>query len=285
MKVYLAKEVGFCFGVKRAINLTEQALSEHREVAILGDLVHNPAVTSGLEKRGLRRIASLEECRCGAMVVRAHGLPAAEIEAARAAGIEVVDATCPIVRKAQEAARLLEERGCQVIVVGDTGHPEILGILGGLEDPSRHLVVDSVEELRHAHQERRIRRKVGVVFQTTHSLELCQDIIRELMWMAREVQVINTVCRPVRNRQDEAGRLAARVDVMIVVGSLKSANARELTRLLRTYNQNTIQIENAEQLDLSRFTGSESVGIASALSTPEDVVYLVRERLLAAFPE
>ncbi|MBI3948508.1 MAG: 4-hydroxy-3-methylbut-2-enyl diphosphate reductase [Armatimonadetes bacterium] len=285
MRVVTAREVGFCFGVKRAIHLTQQVLTENDEAFILGDLIHNKAATSGLEARGLRKVEHLSECRPGApMVVRAHGLPAEQLQAAREAGLAVVDATCPIVRKAQEAAQKLEARGCQVVVVGDANHPEIKGILGNLKDPGCHLVVDSPEEVREARRERRLSRRVGVVFQTTHSVEQCRDIIAELMEVAREVQIINTICRPVRHRQLDAARLASQVDVMLVVGSAKSANTRELTNLMRRHNPNTLQIENAEGLDPGRFTGAETVGIASGLSTPEGIVADVHQRLLDAFP-
>lgn len=284
MIIHMAREVGFCFGVKRAINLTKQALAERENVFILGDLIHNKAVTSGLEAAGLRKVEDLSQAQGGTMVVRAHGLAAQHLQAAHAAGLEVIDATCPIVRKAQAAAQELEERGCQVIVVGDATHPEIRGILGNLKNPEKHLVLDSAAEVREAHAARRIRRRVGVVFQTTHSLVQCQNIVGELMAVAREVQVINTVCRPVRNRQMSAVQLADTVDVMLVVGSFKSANALELTHLLQSHNENTLQIENADQLDLSRFRGDETVGIASGLSTPEAIVEGVRERLARAFP-
>ncbi|NLC55862.1 MAG: 4-hydroxy-3-methylbut-2-enyl diphosphate reductase [Armatimonadetes bacterium] len=284
MKVLMARQVGFCFGVKRAVNLAKQALAERDEVFILGDLIHNRAVTADLEARGLRKIDHFEGLHGGTVMVRAHGLPEARIAEARAAGLEVVDATCPIVRQAQEAARTLEERGCQVVVVGDADHPEIKGILGHLQGTQPHLVVDSVEDVREAHRQRKFRQRLGVVFQTTHAPESCQAVVAELMLIAREVQVINTICRPVRNRQLDAVRVATEADVVLVVGSFKSANSIELCHLLRKYNPNTLQIENADQLDLSRFTGSEVVGIASGLSTPDAMVEAVRDRLLAAFP-
>ncbi|MBM3493110.1 MAG: hypothetical protein FJX72_02125, partial [Armatimonadetes bacterium] len=165
--VEVAGEVGFCFGVKRAINLTRQALDGGRPVYILGDLVHNRNVTDELEGRGLRKVASVEGRPSGTMVVRAHGLPRTELADARTHGMEIVDATCPIVLRAQEAAQTLEARGCQVVIVGDADHAEIKGVLGVLQKPA--LVIDSIEELRAAKADRRLGRKVGVIFQTTHA--------------------------------------------------------------------------------------------------------------------
>jgi (E)-4-hydroxy-3-methyl-but-2-enyl pyrophosphate reductase len=280
MRVYLAKEVGFCFGVKRAINMTRQALAEHNDVSILGDVVHNRAVTSELEARGLQKRNRLDEVRGGTMVIRAHGLPQREIEDARSRGLNIVDATCPIVTQAQDAAKELERRGCTVFIVGDKNHAEIKGVMGNLENEA--VVIDSVEELREvrAKLDKRLLRKVGVIFQTTHSFELCSDIINELITMAKEVQVINTICRPVRNRQMDAVELAARVDVMVVVGSRSSANTLELKHLCQKYNANTIHVENAEELDPKAFDGVKEVGIASGLSTPPDIVEAVKAQIM-----
>jgi 4-hydroxy-3-methylbut-2-enyl diphosphate reductase len=278
MKVYLAKEVGFCFGVKRAINMTRQALAEESEVAILGDVVHNRTVTSELERLGLQKVEDLDDVKGGTMVIRAHGMPQKRIQEAHDRGLNIVDATCPIVTQAQQAAIELEDRGCTVVIIGDRNHAEIKGVLGNLKNPA--LVIDSVEELREANLDKRLLRKVGVIFQTTHSFELCSAIVSELIQMAKEVQVINTICRPVRNRQMDAVELAERVDVMIVVGSRSSANTLELKHLCLKYNPRTIHVENADELDISRFDGVEEVGIASGLSTPPDIVEQVKRRLV-----
>lgn len=278
MKVYLAKEVGFCFGVKRAINMTRQALAEHDDVYILGDVVHNRHVTTELEAMGLIKVEEMDQVRGGTMVIRAHGLPEAKIREAHARGLNIVDATCPIVSQAQEAARDLERRGCTVIIIGDRNHAEIKGILGGLEKPA--VVVNSVEDLHAAKLDKQRLRKVGVIFQTTHSYELCAEIVNELVMMAKEVQIVNTICRPVRNRQMDALELAAHVDLMLIVGSHSSANTRELAHLCQKYNPRTVHIETAQDLDRSLFEGVETVGIASGLSTPPELVEEVKAQIM-----
>jgi 4-hydroxy-3-methylbut-2-enyl diphosphate reductase len=278
-RVTLAKEVGFCFGVKRAINLTRQALDERNRVFILGDLVHNKGVTDELEAKGLKKVDDLGDHQDGTMVVRAHGLSKDKMQEARARGLDIVDATCPIVLRAQEAAKTLEERGCQVVIIGDRNHAEIKGVIGALDRPA--LVVDNVEELREAKAAHKLMRKVGVVFQTTHALELCREIVTELMFLCKEVQIINTICRPVQNRQDDALDLAERVDLMIVVGSRSSANTIELAALCRHHNPYTLMIENADELRDSDFVWAEEIGLASGLSTPEDLVEGVRSKILA----
>lgn len=277
-RVTLAKEVGFCFGVKRAINLTRQALAERSNVFILGDLVHNKRVTDELEAKGLQKIAEIDGHKSGTMIVRAHGLPKAKMQEARDRGLDIVDATCPIVLRAQEAAKTLEDRGCQVVIIGDRNHAEIKGILGALDNPA--LVIDSVEELREAKRTHRLLRKVGVIFQTTHALELCREIMNELVFMCKEVQIINTICRPVQNRQDDALELAEKVDLMLVVGSRTSANTMELTALCRHHNPYTMHIQCADELAIEDFDWAEHIGIASGLSTPEDLVEGVRAKIM-----
>ncbi len=278
MRVYLAKEVGFCFGVKRAINMTRQALAEHNDVSILGDVVHNRTVTSELESLGLKKVNDFDDVKGGTMVIRAHGLPQNRIQEGHDRGLNIVDATCPIVSQAQQAAIELENRGCTVIIIGDKNHAEIKGVVGNLRNPA--VVVDSVEELHEANLDKQRLRRVGVIFQTTHSFELCSSIVSALIQMAKEVQVINTICRPVRNRQTDAVQLAEQVDVMIVVGSRSSANTLELKHLCQKYNPNTVHVECADELDMSRFENVETVGVASGLSTPPDIVEEVRRRLV-----
>ena len=274
----MAQEVGFCFGVKRAINLTKQALLERSDVFILGDLVHNKRVTDELEEKGLRKVEDYENETGGTMVIRAHGLPKAKIAEAKNRGLEVVDATCPIVLRAQEAAQTLEKRGCQVVIIGDKNHAEIKGIIGALENPV--IVINTVEALREAKASRLLLRKVGVIFQTTLALELCHAIVNEMLMMCKDIQIINTICRPVQNRQDDAVELASKVDLMIVVGSRTSANTMELSELCRHHNPNTLHVQNAEELFPEQFVGYDRVGIASGLSTPEDLVEAVRLKAL-----
>src|SRR5262249_41284673 len=258
---------------------TRQALAERNNVFILGDVVHNKTVTDELERRGLRKVDEITAEKSGTMVIRAHGLPKIKIGEARSRGLEIVDATCPIVLRAQEAAQSLEARGYQVVIIGDRNHAEIKGVLGTLQNPA--LVVDSIEELKEAKRSHKLLRKVGVIFQTTHALELCKEIMNELVFMCKEVNIINTICKPVQNRQDDALDLAEQVDLMIVVGSRTSANTMELTALCRYHNPRTLHIQSADELSVEDFDWAEHIGIASGLSTPEDLVEAVRAKIMS----
>jgi len=279
--IELAGQVGFCFGVKRAIHLAEEALESNGTVYISGDLVHNATVTSALEARGLVRTDTLNDKKEGTVIVRAHGLPAGEIRRLRDSGLQVVDATCPIVHHAQQAALTLEQEGYQVVIIGDANHAEIRGIVGTMT--TQPLVIDSIEELRAAKASHRLKRKVGVLFQTTHALALCKDIVSELVFMCKDVRIINTICRPVQQRQDAAVDVARRVDLMIIVGSRTSANTIELAALCRSHNPYTKHVESADELTDADLGWARSVGIASGLSTPVATVQAVCDAV-AAYP-
>lgn len=277
--VTVACEVGFCFGVKRAITMAREQLTVNGPVYITGDLVHNRLVTDELTSLGLRRVPTVDGLAPGTMIVRAHGIPRSEMAEAQEAGMSIVDATCPIVHRATEAARTLEDRGCQVVIIGDPHHAEIKGILGALTKPA--LVIETLDELNRARQERKLRRKVGVIFQTTHALELCREIVNAIVFMCKEVQIINTVCRPVQNRQDDAVSIAEDSELMIIVGSRTSANTMELAALCASHNPHTIQIETVDELRTGDFAWATRIGLASGLSTPEAVVLAVRDRIEA----
>ena len=277
-KIMMAREVGFCFGVKRAINLTKQALDDREDVFILGDLVHNKRVTDELEGRGLQKMDDYGEKIGGTMVIRAHGLPKIKLQEARDRGFEVVDATCPIVLRAQEAAQMLERDGYQVVIIGDKNHAEVKGIIGALDDPA--LVIGTIAELHEARDNYTLLRKIGVLFQTTLALEMCFPIVNAMMAICKEVRVINTICRPVQNRQEDAIEIAQKVELMIVVGSRTSANTVELAGICRHYNPNTVHVQNADELPYEKFGDCELIGLASGLSTPEDLVEAVRVKVL-----
>jgi 4-hydroxy-3-methylbut-2-enyl diphosphate reductase len=166
-----------------------------------------------------------------------------------------------------------------VVIVGDRRHAEIKGIIGRLSRPA--VVIDSLEELHEAAASHVLKRKVGVVFQTTHSLELCRHIVGELVFLCKEVQIVNTICRPVQSRQYAAAELAKRVDLMLVVGSSTSANTIEMAALCRVHNPWTRHIETAGDLRDEDLAWATYIGIASGLSTPVECVEEVRAAVLA----
>ena len=273
MRILTPRKIGCCFGVNRAVKLTEEALSKGVPAYITGELVHNDAITRKLSARGLREVKSIGEVKGGMLIIRAHGISPDERAKVEAKKIEIVDATCPIVRQAQIAAKKLEEEGYQVLIVGDKDHAEIKGILGHLSDKA--LVVATHKEVDQA----KLKYKVGLIFQTTHSVELCRDVVAEVMRVAHEIKIVNTICADIRKRQEDAVKLAQKVDLMIVVGSHHSSNTLKLNKLCHKYNRNTIQIESSKYLKPSVLKRVKSVGIIGGASTPDILIEEVKEKL------
>lgn len=273
MRILTPKKIGCCFGVKRAIKLTEEVLSQKKPAYIFGELVHNETITHQLAQKGLRTVAGVDDVKGGTLIIRAHGLSPDERRQAEEKRIEVVDATCPIVRQAQNAAKKLEEEGYQVVIVGDKDHAEIKGILGHLKNEA--IVVANHKEVDPS----KLKRKVGLIFQTTHSIEFCKEVVAEVMKTAHDIKIINTICADIRRRQENAVRLAKKVDLMIVVGSHHSSNTIKLKKLCENYNRNTIQIETAKDLSPSKVKKARSIGIIGGASTPDILIEEVKRKL------
>lgn len=273
MRILTPKQTGCCFGVNRAIKLTEETLLSKKPAYLFGELVHNETITRELSKKGLNVVKGIDDVKCGTLIIRAHGISPDERRKAQEKMIDMVDATCPIVRQAQLAAQRLEKEGYQVVIVGDKNHAEIKGIFGHLKKGA--LVVGSYQEV----DPKKLGKRVGLIFQTTHSIELCRDVLAEVMKVAHEIKVINTICADIRKRQEDAVALAKKADLMIVVGSHKSSNTIKLKKLCLEYNTNTIQIETARGLTPQRLKGVKSVGIIGGASTPDILIEEVKKKL------
>lgn len=273
VRISTPKKIGCCFGVMRAIQLTEDVLSKKKPAYIIGELVHNETITRNLSEKGLRIVDDLGDIKSGTLIIRAHGLSPDERKRAEEKKLEIVDATCPIVRQAQNAAKRLEEEGYQVLIVGDKDHAEIKGIIGYLKNES--IVVANHREIEPA----RLKRKVGLIFQTTHSIEFCKEVVAEVMKVAHEIKIINTICADIRRRQEDAVEIAKKVDLMIVVGSHHSSNTIKLKKLCQKYNKNIIQIETAKDLTPAQIKKVKSIGIIGGASTPDILIDEVKRKL------
>lgn len=267
MNVTVAPCAGFCFGVKRALKLAFDAAHEGDvPLVTLGPIIHNPQVVAKLADEGLRVVDDPEEIRSGKLVVRSHGLPRPVIEAARRRGVEIVDATCPFVKMAQDRAAQLEDEGYAVVVVGERDHPEVLSITRSLEADA--VAVTGPEDLAAAPPADR----AGVVCQTTQPIERLKAVVGKLLESAQEVKVFNTICNATSERQVNALELAARVDVMLVVGGRNSANTRRLWELCREAGTDAYHIETADELEPDWFEGKKEVGVTGGASTPQWII-------------
>ena len=281
MRVEIDDNSGFCFGVVRAIGEAERAL-QSGEVFSLGDIVHNRIEVQRLEQLGLRTVShedlpSLEGCR---LLVRAHGEPPSTFEQARALGIEVIDATCPVVAKLQErvvkAHNAMREVGGQVVILGKRGHAEVVGLAGQVDEPT--IIVERVEDLEQID----FSRQIFFLSQTTQSVDLFEQLRREMLSRLAPPDMLtahDTICRQVSSREKHLDAFARRHDVVIFVCGRKSSNGKVLAEVCRAANPRTYNIEEAQELQPEWFEDAESVGICGATSTPKWLMQQVAEAI------
>lgn len=269
MRVEVARYAGICYGVERALKLAGEAAESGAEVHTLGPLIHNPQAVAALREEGVGVANSLDEAKSGTLVIRSHGVEPAIIEDAKSRGLDVVDATCPHVSKAHQAAEQLKDGGYAVIIVGEADHPEVEGIMA--HAGGQALVVSSAGEL----PERLPSRRVGIVVQTTQSLRRLDEVVEAVLPRASEVRVFNTICSATSKRQESARELAERVDVMVIVGGHNSGNTTRLAEISSAVNPRTHHVETPDELDPAWFAGAEVVGVTAGASTPDEQMQAV----------
>ncbi len=269
MKVFVVKKAGFCFGVKRAIKLAfEVAKKKNEKVYTWGPLIHNPQVVEDLKKKGVYVVEDLRKIKKGTLIIRSHGIHPKILEKIKERKIEVVDATCPFVKKAQREAKLLSEQGYRVAVVGEADHPEVQGIRGYVNDSALVINHNRIrKDLPHFE-------KLGVIAQTTLSIDVFKQVIGELVDKADELKVCNTICHATARAQKATSKLASKVDMMIVVGGHNSANTTRLAKLCKRIGTPTHHIETARELRRGWFKSKTRVGVTAGTSTP---AWLIRE--------
>jgi (E)-4-hydroxy-3-methyl-but-2-enyl pyrophosphate reductase len=272
MEIRKAKTQGFCFGVAITVKKAEEAIAARNDVTTLGHVVHNPQIVKTLEDNGLRNAHNVDEVDSGALFVRAHGLPIDLYEKAKNKGLEIIDATCPMVTKIHVQAEKLKADGYKIIVVGDPTHPEVKGTLSHVPGAWCIERIEDVEKLPRGS-------KVGVVVQSTYSRERFTDIVKVLSEKYYEVRAVNTICTDTNNRQSEAMRLADEVEVMVVVGGKTSANTKHLAELAELRGARSYHIEGPDELRAEWFEGVGVAGLMSGASTPGWLVDQVYARM------
>jgi 4-hydroxy-3-methylbut-2-enyl diphosphate reductase len=244
-------------------------------VHTLGPLIHNPLVVAELRRRGVEMAATVDDVESGIIVLRSHGVTPQVVEAALAKGLTIVDATCPHVSKAQQAAQELREQGYTVVVVGERGHPEVEAISAYAGEGA--VVVQEPADLPAPGELPSTR--IGVVVQTTQTEAALAAIVEALQEQGIEPEVRDTICFATRQRQEAASELAGEVDVMIVVGGRNSGNTTRLAQICEAFCPNTYHIESPAELDDAWFEGAVNVGITAGASTPEAQIVAVEEAL------
>ncbi len=278
MEIKLAKTAGFCFGVKRAVDMVyEQLDSEKRPIYTYGPIIHNEEVVAELEKKGAQVIpedADVSSFAPGVVILRSHGVSKSVREAIEAAGHEIVDATCPFVLKIHKAVFQYSSEGYYILVVGDETHPEVQGIVGWINGEN-YRVISDVADLNHLPDH--FKQPICIVSQTTFNYNKFQELVEIIKQKGYDICVLNTICNATEERQSEAAKIAASVDAMIVVGGKHSSNTQKLFEICSKECEKTIYIQTKDDLDLSVLQSICSVGITAGASTPNNIIEEVQK--------
>lgn len=272
MEIKIAKHSGFCFGVIRALEKIEELKnSTNLPIYTFGPIIHNPQVVEKLKSEGVYSVEKLEEIdEKGYLVIRSHGVDKDVVKKAEMLDFKIVDATCPYVKRVQEIALRLVEDGYKVLVVGDENHPEVQGILQFTE--ARAEIFKIGMEIGN-------NSKIGIVVQTTQSIDNLILAISSLISYCSELRLFNTICNATTLRQTSARQLAREVDVMIIIGGKNSANTTRLTSISKEICQNVYHIETEEELKTEWFKDVKKVGITAGASTPDWIIQKVYKKI------
>ena len=274
VKVIIAPHAGFCFGVRRAIKMAEEAVAARGKVFCLGPLIHNRQAVERLRTLGLLPVDRLEEVPPDAPVmIRTHGSGPQLINQARQRGHEIIDATCPFVTRAHRSARRFRDEGYRVLVLGDRNHPESRGIVEYTEGEAT--IVEDPAEVEAMD----LPPRVAIVCQTTQRFERLEALVRAVLPRVHELRVANTICDATTQRQEASKALARAVDVMIVVGGYHSANTRRLHEICSGTGTPSYHIEVADELQPQWLEGAQTVGVTAGASTPDEIIAAVAERI------
>jgi len=270
VKTNLASSAGFCFGVKRALKIAQEVASKHPRVFMLGDIVHNDNVVKQIKEIGVKKIEKLVPGKNKILLIRAHGSSAQTYNRAKKLGFSIADATCPMVKEIHKIAQDGEKKGYAIIVIGDKKHDEVLGILGQLKRNA--LVIDSLKNIPAARLKKI--KKARIVVQSTQNLEKVMPIVEKIKSFIKTVDFVNTICKPTKIKQKEIKELPVKNDVMIIIGSKKSANTKRLYQISRSLNKKSHWIGSKKEIKRSWFKNAKSVGITAGASTP---AYVTRD--------
>lgn len=274
MKLIIAKSAGFCFGVKRAMDMALDAARKYpHPLYTLGPLIHNPQAVKHLEGLGIRVKEWVEDISRGTVILRSHGVSLKDLEKAKKRGLKIIDATCPIVKKAHFFAKFLRRSGYALLIVGDADHPEVEAIRSYLDRKVE--VVEKPETLMQLGPWK----KLGIIAQTTQTFGLFKEVVAAGLDRAKEVRVFNTICHATTVRQKEAVEIAKKVDCMIVAGGYNSGNTQRLAGICRQIQPRTHHIETAQGLNPKWLVHKKIIGLTAGASTPSWIIEEVEKEI------
>ena len=270
-EILLARHSGFCFGVKRAINMALKASESEQPILTAGPLIHNPQMVEELQKHNVMQAEKLEQVRDSLVIIRSHGIPQAQKQMLEDNGNRLLDATCPFVSKAQEYIRLLCSAKYPIVILGDNEHPEVVAMKSFCHCET--LIVDKAENLPDKKWN-----KLGVISQTTKSINQLQEIIQFLLPRVQEMRVFNTICTATSLRQESSLQLAQKSDLMIVIGGRNSSNTRMLAAICAEVTQ-TLHVETAEEIEPQIVKTKGRIGLTAGASTPDKLIVEVYNKI------
>jgi 4-hydroxy-3-methylbut-2-en-1-yl diphosphate reductase len=277
MKIVKAEKLGLCFGVRRAITMLKEAVHQYGEVQTLGPLAHNRLLVETLANLGVKAISRLDQARGGILAITTHGVSPAVLSEVQLHHIQVIDTTCPIVRKAQKAAKALAEAGFDVIIFGDEKHSEVKGLLGWAGENGIAAL-----DMKQIFQSGKSLSRLGIISQTTQNesafIKFAAQLTEKAGSNVEEIRLVNTLCKVVQAQQKAALELARRTQLMIVIGGTDSANTRHLVEICSPLVE-THLVETADEVDTSWLGGKDDVGITAGASTPDECVQELVDRL------
>jgi len=277
MKIIFAKEIGFCFGVERALKIVEDNLPKMKKpIKMYGPLVHNEEVTGRLTKKGIKIVNDLRKIKEGTLIITAHGLPQKiKNKLKKRQGLDLLDTTCPIVARVQKIAESLEKEGKKVLIFGDLNHQEVLGIKGAAKEKA--IVFCSKEELLKFKPDKN--KKYGLVAQTTQNFDKFKEIEKIAKRKIPRIAIFNTICQTSSKRQSEIRKLAKKVDVVLIIGSTTSANTKRLYQVSLKINPRTFFVKTAGDLKKEWFENIKNAGIGAGASTPDWIISEVVKKI------
>lgn len=274
MKIIIAENSGFCFGVNKALELTKKVLSEGcKKTYSLGPLIHNSQVIKKLKQEGLEIIEDIEDIDNGKVIIRSHGVPLHVYDTAKERNIELVDCTCPFVRKIQSKVKEFYDLGYQVIIIGDPKHPEVIGINGWCGNSA--IIVNNEEDVAVMLNYD----KICIVAQTTFFEGKFKKLVELISLKGNEVEVFDTICNATQLRQKSCEEIAKISEAMVVIGGYHSSNTQKLVDISKEFCNNTYHIETADQLPINELKGSKSIGLTAGASTPSWIIKEVYDKM------
>ena len=271
MEVILAETAGFCFGVKRAVDQVYEQIKTGKKIYTFGPIIHNENVVEDLEKKGVQVIENVDELATlteGSVVIRSHGVSKDVYELIQKQGLEIVDATCPFVKKIHRIVEKESKQGCQIIIIGNDSHPEVEGIKGWCEKPA--IVVESKEQAGQVTLPQN--QKICIVSQTTFNYNKFQELVEIIRKKGYDINVVKTICNATEERQTEAAEVARKVNTMIVIGGTHSSNSRKLYEICKAECENTFFIQTLKDLQSELTVPVGPVGITAGASTPNNII-------------